>query len=264
MDNRSFSPTSGKDYFQALKKSPVIISENDHLQKTFNSFFKFIKANNFNSVNNTGATSQSRGNITEKQVLRDNKNMNISRTNTREINLYKMNNSKLNNSLTRLTTMGMYPPLNSVMNGTGGLGVVGTGSPKNSSQIYKENTNSIKKVLRPSFKKVTTSKTKLVSSKNYLSTEPCVSDLRTSASSNLIPNKLKMYAQDNLATFNLKSLMENNAKIHQNNVHKSSDKLLSIRPSVLNKSTQKFSIQPKRTIVAAVPSKLVIKNGYFN
>jgi len=262
MDNRSLSPTSNKDYFQAWKKSPVITSENEHLQKTFNNFFKFIKTNNFNSTNHTNRPLQSRGKESDKHVLRDNKtNLNVSRGTTRDINAYKIGPNKLNSSLTRIATIGMYPPLTSVMTGAGGLGVIGTASPKNSSQIHKENTNSIKKVLRPSFKKVTSSKPKLISSKNYLSTEPSANDLKTISSSNLIPNKLKMYAQDNLTSFNLKSFMENNTKF-QSNIHRSQDKLLSIRPSVINKSNQKVVV-PKRTVVA-VPSKLVMKNGYFS
>lgn len=253
--NTSLSPKSQQSLFYGWSKSPTSSQkEKDHFHLTFNNFSQLNKKDKFNLTGYKVNSGLIRGKTVEKSLLKDNKT--ITNIDAKESKLYRINTPKLNTSITRTSP---NPHLATIL-------TIGSAATTRQSNFFdKETSNSptIKRVVRPSLKKLSSSKVISPSHKEYLITEPSTASsagLKTSASSQLIPKKLKMYAQDNsLNLLNIKGIGQGEERSQTTRPMIIKKKVVPAKPSLL-KGIE--GIVVKRNVVP-LEKKIYQKTGYY-
>ncbi len=242
---RSQSPRSGMESFHNWRKSPVLPSEKETFQSSYNNLFQALsKPNPLYAASPKAHVVHYKTKGSDKPSLREAKN--ITGISQKDLNTMRASPTALNMSnmsFTRTAAAGMYPQLNNV---SGYSGYGNSLTPKNGNLHYSSretpaNISTKKIIIRPPLKKLGSAKSKLV--KDFISaTEPSTSYLKSPPSVQPIPKRLQMYAQDNMTNLNLKVLMSSpTAKLNKG---------IPSRPSLMMNTTRSSTNTTKRAMIA--------------
>jgi len=239
LEAKSQSPRSGIDSFNNWRKSPVLPSEKETFQSSYNNLFQALSRPNPLYASSPKAHIvhyKTKG--SDKPTLHEAKN--ITGISQKDMSAMRSSPTAMNMSFNRTAAAGMYPQLSNIAAYGNSL------TPKNGNLQYSRETpanlSTKKIVIRPPLKKVGSGKSKLV--KDFISaTEPSTSYLKSPTSIQPIPKRLQMYAQDNVANLNLKVLMSSptNAKLNKGTPS---------RPSMVMNTTRSSTNTTKRAMVA--------------
>jgi len=246
-DARSQSPRSGIEQIHSWRKSPVLPSEKESFQSSYNNLFQTLsKPNPLYTVSPKAQIVHYKSKGSDKQLTK-----NATGISLKDMNAMNSSPTGMNMSFNRTAASGMYPALNTNVSV---FGYASSLTPKNGNIQYRETPGNAvpnkKIIVRPPLKKLGSASGKSKILKEYISaTEPSTSYLKNSTSVQTIPKRLQMYAgQDSMMTnLNLKVI---DGKLHNAKL-KMYERAIPVRPSLLMNTTRSSTNTTKRTIGVA-------------
>jgi len=244
-DAKSQSPRSGIEQIHSWRKSPVLPSEKESFQSSYNNLFQTLsKPNPLYTVSPKAQIVHYKSKGSDKQLTKNATGMSL-----KDMNAMNSSPTGMNMSFNRTAATGMYPALTNVSV----FGYASSLTPKNGNIQYRESSGNVpnkKIIVRPPLKKLGSASGKSKILKEYMSaTEPSTSYLKNSTSVQAIPKRLQMYAGQDSTVMNL-NLKVIDGKLHQSKL-KMYERSIPVRPSLLMNTTRSSTNTTKRTIGVA-------------